>query len=60
MLLTKPSDGSQGQVRYTYDKTPIWLQFDWNSDLNYNNNAAGIGAFGLFRGNDRIISWREK
>ena len=60
MLLTKPSDGSQGQVRYTYEKTPIWLQFDWNSDGNYNNNAAGIGAFGLFRGNDRIISWREK
>ncbi len=59
LLLEKPTDGSQGQIRLTYDIVPAWLQYDWDGDGNYDNNPSGVGAFGLFRGNDRIIYQRE-
>ncbi len=44
------------------DSTITWddyLQFDWNgTDSGFENPAAMI-SFGQFRGNDRIIHWRE-
>ncbi len=37
-----------------------YLQFDWNNDGNHNNNPATARAtFGSFRGDDRIIYWKE-
>jgi MSHA biogenesis protein MshQ len=66
MELTAPTNllidpmSYQGQIRYTYDQTPIWLQFNWDRGTNYDNNASGIATFSLFRGNDRIIYRREK
>jgi MSHA biogenesis protein MshQ len=65
LLLAKPSDGSRGQIRLTYKNVPNWLKFNWNSiDENsdgdvYDDNPSGIATFGVYRGNDRIISWRE-
>jgi MSHA biogenesis protein MshQ len=59
LLLTKPSDGSRGQIRLTYETVPAWLQYDWDGDGNFDNNPSGIATFGLFRGNDRIIYQRE-
>jgi len=57
--LQKTSDGSQGQVRFIYNDTPDWLKYDWDGDDAYDDLPEGVGAFGLFRGNDRIILWRE-
>ncbi len=63
LQIAKPSDGSQGQIRITYDDTPSWLQYDWSwngSDpLDFTENPSAIATFGLFRGNDRIIYQRE-
>ena len=59
LTVEKPTDGSQGQIRLTYDTAPSWLQYDWDSDGDYDNNPSAIAAFGLYRGNDRIIYWRE-
>lgn len=35
-----------------------WLTFDWNTDGTLVNPSA-LATFGLYRGNDRIIQWRE-
>jgi len=61
IIMSKPSDNpaSQGQVRFIYTATPAWLKYDWDGNGSYSENPSGIAAFGLYRGNDRIISWRE-
>jgi MSHA biogenesis protein MshQ len=57
------SGGKQGAIDIEYT-APSWLQFDWlNADNNfdgpYNQNPTATATFGVYRGNDRIISWRE-
>jgi MSHA biogenesis protein MshQ len=65
LLLSRPTDGSQGQIRIIYTKVPDWLKFNWNgidegADSNiFDDDPSGVATFGLYRGNDRIISWRE-
>jgi len=63
LQIAKPSDGSQGQIRFIYDDTPTWLQYDWSwngtDPLDFTENPSAIVTFGLFRGNDRIIYQRE-
>lgn len=63
LKIGKPTDGSQGQIRLTYDTTPAWLQYDWDWNgvevKTFDENPSGIATFGLFRGNDRIIYNRE-
>ncbi|MFD2167781.1 DUF6701 domain-containing protein [Thalassotalea euphylliae] len=49
-----------GSIGVTFNTVP-WLQFDWNGDNDgvHDDNANAIATFGRFRGNDRIIYWRE-
>ncbi|WP_342806603.1 DUF6701 domain-containing protein [Alteromonas sp. M12] len=45
------------------DNTITWddfLQYDWNGEASGIGNPSAIVTFGQFRGNDRIIHWREK
>jgi len=63
ITLDKPDPIARGTVNIEYE-VPTWLKFDWeNSDGNndgpYLDNPSAVATFGLFRGNDRIISWRE-
>ncbi|GAA0853916.1 hypothetical protein GCM10009114_07990 [Aliiglaciecola litoralis] len=63
MMLSAPGEGNQGEVKVGFE-VPEWLQYDWsnidgNLDGPYNENPSGIATFGLFRGNDRMIHWRE-
>lgn len=57
-LELKASSIKQGSIDVQYE-TPAWLQFDWVGDGLHDNNANAVATFGLFRGNDRIIYWRE-
>lgn len=44
------------------DSTITWddyLQYDWNGDESGIGNPSALISFGQFRGNDRIIHWRE-
>jgi MSHA biogenesis protein MshQ len=59
--------GTQGQLALSLDPTAIGVE--WPNHLNYDWNADGViddddfpeatVTFGLFRGNDKIIHWRE-
>lgn len=66
LLLNKPTDGSSGQIRFTYDTAPSWLLYDWDGidsgadNLWFEDSPFAIFSFGQFRGNDRIIYWREQ
>lgn len=47
ILLSPPGLGNEGTVMIT-PSAPAWFQFD-----------AGISTFGIYRGDDRVISWEE-
>ncbi len=62
-IFTLPSPGitNTGVLTYSLDifaKYP-WLQFDWDNDGNHDNDPTATATFGIYRGNDRIINWRE-
>ena len=50
-------DDNNGSVRVT-TTVPTYLQYDWDNNGS-DDNPAGIATFGIYRGDDRIIFWRE-
>lgn len=52
---TAPGANKRGALLMEYE-APSWLKYDWSTT---DNNPSATLTFGLFRGNDRIISWRE-
>lgn len=50
-----PGDPNQETLTFT---VPLWLQGDYNGDGTLTNPAA-TATFGVYRGHDRIIYWRE-
>jgi MSHA biogenesis protein MshQ len=66
-LISAPGSGNVGEVELSLDPTngsvswPVHLNFDWNEDLLIDNNdfPSAIVTFGQYRGNDKIIQWRE-
>ncbi|NQZ10132.1 MAG: discoidin domain-containing protein [Algicola sp.] len=62
--LLAPGTGSRGGVKFGFT-VPDWLMYDWlnvdgQSDGPYDENPFAMATFGVFRGNDRVIYWREK
>lgn len=65
LTMSAPGLGNQGSVTVT----PLlmsgilleqpWLQFDWDSDGNHDNDPTATATFGIFRGNDSTIYLRE-
>ena len=51
--------GVSGALRYTLAVDP-WLQFDWDGDGVVDNDPQADVVFGIFRGDDRVIHWRER
>ncbi len=49
--------GNRGEATLEWD-VPVWLQDDWNQEDTLVNPRA-TATFGVYRGNDRIIYWRE-
>ena len=61
LSITAPGAENVGEMGVTYSSFD-WLKFDWDisdADTTPNQNPTAVATFGLFRGNDRIISWRE-
>ncbi|MFT6193315.1 MAG: putative acyltransferase (DUF342 family) [Cognaticolwellia sp.] len=62
MILTAPGPGKQGTIDVEYD-IYSWLKYDWNwngvDTKTFGENPTATATFGQFRGNDRIISWKE-
>ena len=58
-----PTNSAQGSFIVSVDLTNFpWLRFDWNQDGNYSDVKLpdATFTFGSYRGNDRIIYWRER
>jgi predicted acyltransferase (DUF342 family) len=56
--LVAPGAGHQGKIGVSYDASD-WLKYDWNVNGVYDDNPSAVASFGMFRGNDRVISWQE-
>lgn len=56
--LQAPGAGNQGQIGVSYDAYD-WLKYDWDNDGVYDDSPTAIATFGIYRGNDRTIHWRE-
>ena len=56
LLLSAPGIGHDGSVNVTLD-APAYLEFDWAGAGS--TDPSGNARFGRFRGNDRIIFWKE-
>ncbi len=53
------SEENPGTYPVSYP-APDWLLWDWNGDNTADENPSATLKFGTFRGNDRIIYWREQ
>ncbi len=62
-LMVVGAPGVVGYFTLDVDLTAYpWLRFDWNQDGDYNNDTALPTAtirFETYRGNDRVIYWKE-
>ena len=56
--LQAPGAGNQGQIGVLYDAYD-WFNYDWDNDGAYDDSPGAVATFGLYRGNDRTIHWRE-
>lgn len=57
LYLKPPGAGFTGNVDVT-GNVDNWLQFDWNGTGL--TDPTGRATFGIYRGDDRIIYWRER
>lgn len=63
ITLSTPGEGKRGNVKIEYD-VPSWLLYDWKNtdtflDGPYTDKPSATATFGIHRGNDRVIYWRE-
>lgn len=56
--LEAPGAGNQGEIGVSYNAYN-WLKYDWDNDGAYDDNPSATATFGVFRGHDRVIYWRE-
>ena len=58
ILLEATGAGNQGEIGVTYEALD-WFTYDWDSDGDFDDDPSAVATFGIFRGNDRTIHWRE-
>lgn len=60
LSFTAPGAGNVGFVDIRVDVSAYpWLQIDWDNNGILDPNLNARANFGIYRGNDRIINWRE-
>ena len=50
--------GNQGEIGVTYEALD-WFTYDWDADGSFDDDPSAVATFGIYRGNDRTIHWRE-
>jgi MSHA biogenesis protein MshQ len=58
LILSAPGEDNTGDVGVSF-AVPHWLRGDYNEDGTLENPSA-LATFGVYRGNDRVIYWRER
>ena len=58
ILLEATGAGNQGEIGVTYEALD-WFTYDWDSDGSFDDDPSAVATFGIYRGNDRTIHWRE-
>lgn len=53
------SNGEPGPLQFDLT-VPAWLQVDSDGDGTWGESPSATATFGLFRGNDRFLFWREE
>jgi uncharacterized repeat protein (TIGR01451 family) len=59
LSFSAPGAGNIGFVDVQIINMPSWLQFDWDNNGSLDPSLNARVNFGIYRGNDRIINWRE-
>jgi MSHA biogenesis protein MshQ len=60
LSFSSPGSGNVGYVDIRVDVSAYpWLQIDWDNNGSLDPNLNARANFGIYRGNDRIINWRE-
>lgn len=58
LILSAPGEGNTGDVPLIFS-APVWLQGDYDENGTLENPSA-LATFGVYRGHDRVIYWREQ
>lgn len=63
ITFSAPGAGNDGSVNLLANNISSWLTYPWGVDCDgdtvNDTGACGTASFGLYRGDDRIIYWRE-
>lgn len=57
LLIQAPNQDSSRSMQY---QTDSWLRYNWNTSTAGDENPSATAIFGRYRGNDRLIYWREQ
>ena len=61
LILGSPGALNTGSALVRADLADFpWLRGDWDGDGIYDNFPTAIATFGVYRGHDRVIYWRER
>lgn len=58
IILQAPGAGNQGKLGVSYDAFE-WLLYDWDNDGVFDELPTATASFGVYKGEDKLIHWRE-
>ncbi|SFB77457.1 LamG domain-containing protein [Pseudoalteromonas denitrificans] len=60
VFVDKVTQDQTGLFKVEYNATPDWLKSNWDPVTQTGDNPTSTIQFGRFRGEDRVIYWKEK
>lgn len=60
LSFSAPGSGNTGYIDITGSISSLpWLLFDWDHDLSHDDSPTARASFGIYKGNEQQIYWRE-